>query len=509
MRIRSVSRRLAGLWIAFAGGACSPAAPPSADAAHGAVAITHATIVDMTGAPPRSGMTVVAVGGRITAVGPSDSVMPPKQATIVDGTGKYVIPGLWDMHMHSVFDPYERTIVLPLLVANGVTGVRDMAGDCFTACADNDTAYDPLHGPSIDLVHRWQHDIATGTLIGPRMIVGSDMLDGPKPIWPGGLAIHDTAEARAAVRKEQSRGADFIKVYSGLPRAEYMAIADEAKRVGIPFGGHVPDAVSVADAADAGQLSMEHLIKIMDACSSKPTETARGWAEVRSSRTASPAERHALVRRAMTLSNRTFSLAACQPLFERFVRDHTWQVPTLTVLRGSYYAQDSSFRADPRVAYMAKADTAWWMGTVRARAPFFTATDVATAKEYFRHHEEIVGAMHRAGVGVLAGTDVSNPWVYWGFSLHDELAMFVDAGFKPLEALQAATIEPARFLHATDSLGTVAPGKVADLVLLDGDPLADIHNTQRIHAIIVRGQLVDSAARQRLMDGARVAAHKL
>jgi imidazolonepropionase-like amidohydrolase len=131
---------------------------------------------------------------------------------------------------------------------------------------------------------------------------------------------------------------------------------------------------------------------------------------------------------------------------------------------------------------------------------------VATERLWFKQYVDIVGGMHHAGVPILAGTDINNPWTYWGSSLHDELAMFVQAGFTPLEALQAATLQPARFLHATDTLGTLQPGKVSDLVVLDADPLLDINNTRRIHAVVIRGQLVDSAARQKLLDDARKAA---
>ncbi len=478
-------------------------------AAGGPIAVTHVTVIDMTGAAAKPNMTVVATGGRITALGPSDSLTPPSGSTVVDGTGKFLIPGLWDMHMHSTFDRYERSIVLPLEIANGVVGVRDMAGDCFGKCADNDSTYNPEHSPTIDLIHKWQRDIAAGTLVGPRMVVGSDMLDGPHPRWDGAIPIHDTAEARAAVRKEQDRGAAFIKVYDGLTRDEYLAIADESKRRGIPFAGHVPIAVTLADAADAGQLSMEHLIKMPEACSSRGAEVAAIDRRMFSGPRPAPAAMRAQFLERSNLLNTSFSLDACAPLFQRLVRDHTWQVPTLTVLRGSYYALDSAFTHDPRRAYMAAADTAWWQGLVRRRQQVFRPGDLAVAKAFFAHHEQIVGAMHRAGVGLLVGTDVSNPWVYWGFSLHDELANFVESGLTPMEALQAATIEPARFLGATDSLGTLERGKVADMVLLDADPLADIHNTQRISAVVLRGQLIDSAARQRLLDGARAAAQTM
>lgn len=501
-------RGMVYVFAAFVAGGCSGSTRSGgAEKTPVSLAITHVTVIDMTGAAPKPGMTVVTSGDRITAIGPSDQLMPPKNAVVVNGAGKYVIPGLWDMHVHSMFDRYERSVVLPLFIANGITGVRDMAADCFNACADADTAYDPMHGPTAVLVRRWKDDIAAGRLSGPRMVVSSDMLDGPHPIWPGGLAIHDTAEARAAVRQAQSRGADFIKVYSGLSRENFMAIADESKRRGIPFAGHVPDAVSLEDAADAGQLSMEHLLSMHTACSTRRAQAEQMYQAQRAHPATSPAAQAARTRARMLFLNQSFSVDACAPLFQRFIRDHTWQVPTLTVLRGQVaYAWDSAFWRDPRQQYMARQDTAWWQGNVRQIRAGATAADLAASRLWFQHYLDIVGAMHRAKVSILAGTDVSNPWVYWGSSLHDELALLVDAGFTPLEALQAATIEPARFLHATDTLGTLEVGKVADLVVLDADPLADIRNTQHIRAVVIRGQLVDSAARHQLLDGARQAA---
>ncbi len=513
MRIAAIRRDSARCLLIAVCAACEGSHSKAASTAQApgppTLAITHVTVIDMTGTPPRPGMTVVATNGHIVAVGPFDSVPRPPGALVLDGTGKYVIPGLWDMHVHSTFDRYERSVVLPLDIANGVIGVRDMAGDCFGACADKDTVYNPLHSPTAGLIHRWEQEIAARTLLGPRMVAASDMLDGPNPIWEGAVAIHDTAEGREAVREAQRRGADFIKVYSGLSRDAYLAIADEAKKRGLPFAGHVPDAVSLVDAADAGQASMEHLIKMAEACSSRAGDVERMDTRNAAHPPSSPQEAGARIRARVTLLNTSFSLAACEPLLHRFVRDSTWQVPTLTVLRGVYLSWDSAFTHDPRRQYMAPEDTAWWQARARHAAKMFTPADQIMAKQFFQHHIQIVGAMHRAGVRVLAGTDVSNPWVYWGSSLHDELTMFVDAGFTPMEALQAATIEPARFLHATDSLGTLEAGKVADLVILDADPLADIHNIQRINAVIVRGQLVDSAARQKLLSGARSAAQSM
>jgi imidazolonepropionase-like amidohydrolase len=502
------ARRAPILALSLIASACGRSASDRASLASTApLAITHVTLIDVTSGTPRADMTVLSAAGHITALGSGDSVSVPSGARVLDGRGKYLIPGLWDMHVHSGFDRYERGIVLPSFIANGITGVRDMAGDCFTDCADQDTAYNPDHGASAVLLHGWEREIAAGAILGPRMIVGSAMLDGPRPKWPGGVAIHDTAEARAAVRRAKERGADFIKVYSGLSLENFLAIADEAKHRGLPFAGHVPNVVSLEDAANAGQTSMEHLLKMQAACSNRRREVEALIVRQATHPAHSPADFADQVRARTRALNESFSVEACASLLQRFVRDSTWQVPTLTVLRGGVaFAWDSAFRGDPRQQYMAKQDTSWWQTSARRLASLATPADIAAAQLSFHHYVQIVGAMHRAGVRLMAGTDVSNPWVYWGSSLHDELAMFVDAGLTPLEALRTATIEPARFLHASDTLGTIEPGKVADMVLLDADPLADIHNTQRIRAIVVRGQVVDSAARQRLFDQARQAA---
>ncbi|HXB24083.1 MAG TPA: amidohydrolase family protein [Gemmatimonadaceae bacterium] len=417
------------------------------------LAITHVTVVDVATGTSHPNATVLVSNGRISAVG---DVRLPSHTRILDGTGKFVIPGLWDMHSHLQYDRYVRTIAFPLYIANGVTGIRDMDGDCDSACADQDTTYDPMHGATAAMVRRWKQDIA----------------------------IANPDEGRAAVDTAIARGADFIKVYSGLSRESFLAIADESKRRGISFAGHVPDSVSLDDASAAGQASMEHLIKFLDVCSTRAPEIAH---------------QHSGVRPRLAMLNGSFSLDACQPLLRRLAGRGTWQCPTLTVLRGVWLHQDMTVTHDARMRYMAPADTAWWLSISRRYAQLMDQEDVARNRSLFQHEIEIVGAMSRAGVPLLVGTDVSNPWVYWGSSVHDELALFVQAGLTPLAALQAATISPARFLHATDSLGTIAPGKVADLVVLDANPLDDIANTRRIHAVIVRGVLVDIAARQRLL----------
>ncbi|MGH9913929.1 MAG: amidohydrolase family protein, partial [Pyrinomonadaceae bacterium] len=187
-------------------------------------------------------MTVVITGGRISEIGKTGKVRLPKDAQVVDATGKFLIPGLWDMHAH-----WSQKEYLPLFTANGVTGTRIMWGF-------------PYH-------HAWRKQIESGTLLGPRMNIASPIIDGPNPIWRGSTAVSNETEGREAVVKSKKDGADFIKVYSLLPRDAYFAIADEAKKQGIPFAGHVPESVSAGETSDAGQKSIEHLTGIILASS--------------------------------------------------------------------------------------------------------------------------------------------------------------------------------------------------------------------------------------------------
>ena len=203
--------------------------------------ITHVTVIEVTGAPPQPDMTVVIIGDRIAEIGHSDAIRPPKNAETVNATGTFLIPGLWDMHVHWYDKDY-----LPLFIANGVTGVRKMFGA-------------PEH-------HQWRREIEAGQLLGPHMLIASPIVGGPKPVWPGSIAVSNAAEGRKAVTEIKQSGADFVKVYSLLPRDAYLAIADESKKQGIPFEGHVPDSISVEEASSAGQRTIEHLTGVLAAC---------------------------------------------------------------------------------------------------------------------------------------------------------------------------------------------------------------------------------------------------
>jgi len=421
-------------------------------------------------------------GSRIITIGQTDTVRIPQDAQVVDATGKFVIPGLWDMHVHWYLKDY-----LPLFIANGVTGVRLMWGM-------------PMH-------HAWRKEIEQGTLLGPRLVIASPIVDGLNPIWRGSIAVGNAAEAREAVRQSKQAGADFIKIYDRLPRDAFFALVDETTKQGLRFAGHVPQSVSVVEAAEAGQHSLEHLTGILTASSTREDELRQAredaWAHLpEGARFPSRARTRPLTR--MMLE--TFSPEKASALFAHFTRHHTWQSPTLTVLRSGAFLDDPTFRHDPRLKYLPAEVTAQWDPATDVRFKALTPEDFALARLVYQKQVELVGMMRRAGVEFLAGTDVLNPYCFPGFSLHEELGLLVEAGLTPMEALQSATLNPARFLGKEQEFGTVEEGKMADLVLLDANPLEAISNTQKIHAVVVNGRLLDRAALDTLLAQAEAAA---
>ena len=450
--------------------------------------LNHATVIDATGAPAQRDMTVVIANGRIAAVGKSSSVRPPKGAQQIDASGEFLIPGLWDMHVH-----WRDTEYLPLFLANGVTGMRIMWGSF------------PLH-------QEWRKQVEAGQLLAPHMEIASGIVDGPKPFWPGSISASTEAQARQAVVDAKQVGADFVKVYTFLPREEYYAIADEAKKQGIPFAGHVPLAVSAEEASNAGQRTFEHLLGILAATSTRSDDIAQAnradLADEMAAKRPSFWGEHAKALREVELN--TYSSEKAAALFALLKKNGTWQVPTLTVLRSIAYIDDSSFTHDARVKYMPPSlRTEWTSPDVANLYGPRTAEDFAFAKKEFAKDLQLVGAMQNAGVGILAGTDTSNPFCMPGFSLHDELALLVKAGLTPMQALQAATLNPARFLGREKDFGTVEEGKVADLLLLEGDPLDDIANTKKINAVVYGGRLMPRSALDKMLSEVEaVAAHQ-
>ena len=440
--------------------------------------IKHVTVIDATGRGPQPNMMVIAEGDRIVAVGPWGKTHIPRKAVVVDGTGKFLIPGLWDMHVHGASDaraPWSHLLFL----ANGVVGVRDMSGP-----------------PD---AHAWRATQASNDDPSPNIYLGSPIVDGPNPVWPDSIVVADESQGRDVVKQQQERGADFIKVYSKLPRDAYFAIADEANKRGIPFEGHVPELVTAAEASDAGQRSIEHLTRVADACS-KEEKSIDAEMQRQESLFRAPGATMAqkmdsgqsMIRLNMRVVE-TFDEATVQALIALFVKNRTWQCPTLTLLRAQI--DDPVSANDPRLEYLSREVRARWdAGYYKNIPPGPRAAIVKLSKFQFDESVRLVGLMYRAGVPILAGTDAMNPQCFPGFGIHDELALLIDAGLSPLAALQVATRNAAEFMGQLDRRGTIEVGKAADLVLLDKDPLADIHNTRSIQAVVLRGKLYPRAA---------------
>src|SRR5579862_8847295 len=435
------------------------------------LAIEDVTVIDTTGGPVQAHRTVVVQDGRIVGVYAAD--FRDKNALRVDGRGKFLIPGLWDMHVHTVFGdwfPKGKEVALPLFIANGVTGVRDMGGE-------------------LDVLQEWRKEIATGRLLGPRMVIAGPMLDGPKPRFPSSVAITKPEDGRRAVDDLKQRGVDFIKLQSLIPREAVFAIADEARKQGIVFVGHVPDAVRASEASNAGQKSFEHLIGIFEGSSPLEDEFLKGG----------KTEGRFL---------ESYDPARAEKLFALLAKNQTWQCPTLVWERGGNLIDETDFASDTRAKYV----PAYWKDLTwkRFREEILkdNTDDLATRKRFLAKELQVVNAMHRAGIPFLAGTDTApGVYIFPGFSLHEELQRFVAAGFTPMEALQTATINPAKFLGMEDRLGTIEKGKLADLVLLDANPLDDIRNTQKIAAVIVDGRYLSRTDLDRMLADVEKAAN--
>jgi imidazolonepropionase-like amidohydrolase len=467
-------KRLVALGFAAGLSVLAFAARPSLDAhsQDAPLVIEHVTVIDVVASRALPEMVVEIRGRKIAAVTPTSRARIPTGATIVDGRGKFLIPGLWDMHIHTSWPPGVDKIFLPMMLANGVLGAREM------------------HAASATDIVAMKHDLAAGARVGPRLFVAGPAVDGPNSYLPGSRVVKSADEARAAVRDLKRDGVDFIKVYSSLPHDLYFAVAAEAKSEGIPFVGHVPYALTAAEASDAGQRSMEHLTEV-------DVGTSRNEAGIKAEELEAMRQKHGSIPDAVRL-RATYDSAKAAALFERFRRNRTWQVPTLAVLHNAGDSTQGGRQvSDSLLAYMPMLLRNFWSSLP-------PEIDVRLHALY-EFHAVLVRELSRARVPLLAGSDCPNAYVYPGFTLHDELGLLVRAGLTPAEALRAATINPARFLELADSLGTVAPGKVADLVLLDANPLDDIANTKRLRAVIQGGRLFD----RRALDGLLTAAKAL
>jgi Amidohydrolase family len=437
--------------------------------------ICHVTVIDTYNGSEAKDQTVIISGEQIDRVAKSSLIKTEPGIRIVDGTGKFVIPGLWDMHVHGT--RYDET--LPLYIANGVTGVREMFGP-----------------PD---AHLFRAELAAKHLLAPHIFLGSPIVDGNPPDRPHSIVVETPGEARKAVDEQKERGADFLKVYNELSRDAYFALVDEANRKNLPVEGHVPVRISAWEATAAKQKSIEHLLGIARACSDG------NQGELLSKALAARDQREADL--VVLKAWQTYSDKKCQHLFMEFKKNGSWPVPTLDAFRSFAFSNDPAFTNDPRVRYFGGEFGDWVNGKFEADdIKNWTPADFSMERELLRNNERVVGELYRAGVPILAGTDSGNSFGFPGFSLHDELAMMVDSGMPPFAALQSATWNPAVFMGAADKYGLVSSGRSADLILLDADPLKNIHNTTKISSVFFAGKQYDRRALDQILATAEATA---
>lgn len=434
--LRRVLRGLAALMIAGLA-AAAPAAP---------LAITGVTVIPMDDGPARLADRIVVIdGGRIQAVGPRGAVPVPAGARVIDGRGKFLIPGLVDAHVHleHVADP----AILKLFLGHGVTTIRNMDGR--------------------DFVLAWRRQVAEGALTGPRIITAGPVLDGAPPLRPDNLSIADAAAGRATVAAQAAQGYDFVKVYTNLSADAFAGIASEAERRGLRIAGHVPRTLPLDDAMRR-YWTIEHLGDFAGAVAAEGAPVP-GWARRFLAATPDPARMDAVARR-----------LAASP---------AWLVPTLLVAERELAppAAVAVWLAEPAVQALPGWVRDQWQGQLARIGGRLDAEDFALLAQARGHREALLRAVHRAGAKLAIGTDTPNPFVVPGAAVHDELAAWVQAGLAPRAALAAATAAPARMLGLADQ-GQVAPGMRADLLLLDADPLTDIAATRRIAGLVAAGR---------------------
>lgn len=457
------------------------------------VALRDVTVVDVMDGSLRAQQTVLVVGNRISAVGPADEISVPGDADVLDAAGGFLIPGLWDMHVHSVANIALDRVVssvaamdwhFPLFLAWGVTGVRNM----------NDGTGDL----SLESTNSVKRRLATRELQGPRFLANGPSIDGDPPLGSNSAVVRTVEEARAAVDKLVESGADFIKVYENLSREAYFAIVDQARRRRIPVDGHVPFRVTPEEAADAGQRTFEHVLAMAAGCSVSAAAERERFARVLSPRAGSPALEGLAP---LTLFQHERALydsrdpTACASTIAAYLRNAVADTPNVVAYR-NVVAAKAILADESRMRVVPPAIRRNWQAML--------ATDL------YQQMQSVLGPMvplysenaqllNEAGVSLLAGTDVGIPALIPGISLHEELELLAEAGLTPLQVLRTATINPARVLGLADSLGSVEVGKLADLVLLEANPLADIRNTQRIRAVVADGRLYRRADLDRLL----------
>lgn len=465
------------------------------------LAIDNITIIDPTAESSEkahiTNQTILIAGNRIEKVGAVASTTIPQDVLRIDGRGKYILPGFWDMHVHFNRDrDTQLKVMAPLMIANGITSARDMLGDCWEPC-----------GPgrrTLAEMRELQRQVRDGEVLAPRLqALSSALVHGPRSRngypteFPEFWQPRTEEQGRQLARYLKERGVDFVKTYNSLPRAAFFGMMDEANKIGLEVSGHLPWSVHPIEASDAGMRTIEHARWPAMACNAVHEEFRAMHARFTSEEGGFD---DAILKRFLHAVVPEFDEARCQEIFRAFVRNNTYLVPTHLTREMDAFSSDPEYRNDPRRKYVPPSRLRGWdrdlNNTANSPEDF-----LEFYREFFDLGLKVTGMAHKAGVKIMVGTDVFDTQVFPGFSYHDELVHLNNAGMSPLDILEAACYRGAEFLRMTDDFGTVMPGKMADLVLLDADPLLDIRNSTQISSVIFNGKLYDREALDAMIQG--------
>lgn len=486
IRLITMSRELLCAILFIISGLGSPVALAGANPE--TLRISDVTVIDPASESVTENQDVYIRGNRITTIQVHAMEPPFRIDETINGRGKFLIPGLMDMHVH-IAHPKFSEASLALLIANGVTSVREMSGDCWEPRGE--------YFACIDEYRELQAATESGKALGPRLLaISSAIVRAPsernEPHVPADAADFVTPstpeQARQLVKYLADRNVDFIKVYNELDKATYFALLKAAQEHALPVAGHVPLSVSIEEAVSRGHLTVEHAKMLPYDCSDYGPElhdTVNALLAGNSNRTwLSARDRQQKVMD-------SFNADRCESVLQAMKDSGAWYVPTHETREMDARAAEDQYRNDQRLEYMPSEMKGFWMNDLNSAAKANAEADAETREvhqKFFQHGLRLTKLAHAAGVPIMLGTDANDTMSFPGFSAHDELQHLVAAGLSPMDALRAATTVPARFLGRSDDFGGVSAGMLADLVLLDANPLTDIRNTTRINTVFINGR---------------------
>lgn len=466
--------------LAFAAALTGLCAGPAAAKVAADLLIRDATVIDVAAGKPLPHRSIAVRGDTILAVGPSAAIEGRYSAKrMIDARGKYAMPGLWDMHVHFGGGPElieENKNLLPVYIAYGITAVRDCAADIS------------------DAVFAWRDQIAAGRLLGPTLFTSGPKLEGYKPLWKGTIEVGTPAEVDAALDRLQAKRADFIKITDNTLKPDiFLYAVRTATARGLRTSAHIPNALTIAQAANAGLSSIEHLDYLIKAGSPQEQQVAADFAAGKIDAAGASARLMA-----------SFDPAFAERAYRKLAAQGVYVTPTLNMTRILAYLDRDDHSRDDGLKLIGPGlrKTYEWRVERAAKA---TPQEVEQRHARYSRTASLMPMLAKAGMPILAGTDAGylNSFNYPGRGLHDELAAYVEAGLTPAQVLRSATVTGPAFLRQSARYGALAPGKAADILILDADPLVNIAATRAIRSVVLKGRLFDRAALDELLAEAR------